>query len=691
MTLSTLSACRQAPNQDIQIANPILQDWDTPFGSPPYDKIKSEHYAPAIREGMRQQLLEIKAIVENREAPNFENTIVAIERSGATLKKATAIFDAIQTANTNEVLKQTAEKIRPELADHYGKIHRNIKLFRRVEKVYDQKNALELSEEDRMLLEKQYKKFLRSGVGLPDDKKQTLQQINQKLASLAQQFENNLLEETNAFELHVVDEKDLGDLPRSFKSAAAEEALKRGHKSGWSFTLQRASIYPFLDYSPNRSLRKKILMAYSLRANNDNSYDNKDVIEQMVRLRTQKAQLLGYDSHADYVLEERMAGSVDKVYALLDKIWKPALDMAQRDRDQLAKRMSADGIAAKFEASDWRYYVRKIREEKYRFDEDKTRPYFEVNSVLKGAFDLAKQLFGLRFVERKDVATWHPDQKVYEVKDQTDKHIGLIYFDFYARPSKRGGAWMNELRPQSKLLASTPIVTNNFNFPAPSAASPSLLSFTQAQTLFHEFGHGLHGLLSDVTYASLSGTNVPRDFVEFPSQVIENWMAEPKVLALYAKHYETGELIPDDMVQKMKQANAFDEGFRTVEYMAAAYLDMAWHSLTDTTKRSTNAFEKKLFKRIGLIEEILPRYRSTYFAHMAGGYSAGYYSYIWSEILDADAFDAFVQTGDVLHKGLAAKYRAMLSAGGSKSGMELYKSFRGREPNIQSLLNRKGF
>jgi peptidyl-dipeptidase Dcp len=562
-----------------------------------------------------------------------------------------------------------------------------------VNAVYQQKEQLNLDDEDKKLLKETYKNFVRAGVNLPAGKQSRLQQINKELAGLQQQFNENLLAETNDFELYVTDKKDLGEMPQQAIEAAAEEAKKRGHKTGWSFTLQRPSIYPFLDYSPNRKLREKIFSGYANRGNNNNQHDNKKVLEKMVQLRAEKAHLLGYENFAQYVLSDNMAEKPEKVYEFLDKIWKYALQTAINDKDELAQKMKNDGIEAAFQASDWRYYVRKIRNEKYSFDESVTKPYFEVNAVRDGAFLLAHKLFGLNF-KQLNLPTWHKDQQVFEVTDTTGKHIGVIYMDFFARPSKKGGAWMNELRMQSNVNGKfvTPIVTNNFNFPAPTKDAPSLLSFSQAQTVFHEFGHGLHGLLSDVKYASLSGTNVPRDFVEFPSQVMENWMSHPDMLKLYAKHYQTGEVIPAQLVDKMNKANAFNEGFRSVEYMAAAYLDMDWHTINDTLARKTLDFENKSMKKIGLIKEIIPRYRSTYYAHIfGGGYAAGYYSYLWSEVLDADAFAAFVESGDIFNQELARKYRKLIGSGGTKKGMQLYKEFRGREPEINALLKKKGF
>jgi len=699
-----LTACQNNENNQTQndsemkqeqiSTNPLLAKWNTPFGTPPFDKIKSEDYFPAYKKAIEEHKQEIDKIVQNSEPANFENTIVALEQSGQLLKRVNNIFNAVEGANTDKILQQTSKKTKPELAAHFDRITMNPKLFERLNAVYQQREKLNLDAEDQKLLEETYKNFVRSGVNLPDEKQKRLKEINKELASLQQKFNENLLAETNDFELYVSDKKDLGNMPKQAVNAAAEEALKRGHQKGWSFTLQRPSIYPFLDYSPNRDLREKIFQAYANRANNNNDNDNKAVLEKMVQLRTEKAKLLGYENYAQYVLEENMAEKPENVYALLQKIWQPALKTAKHDRNQLAAMMKKDGINDDFRASDWRYYVRKIREQKYNFDESVTKPYFEVNAVRDGAFLLARKLFGLEFKPLKNVAVWHKDQQVFEVTDTTGKHIGVIYMDFFARPSKRGGAWMNELRMQSNVKGTfvTPIVTNNFNFPAPTKNSPSLLSFSQAQTVFHEFGHALHGLLSNVKYGSLSGTNVPRDFVEFPSQVMENWMSTPEMLKLYAKHYQTGKVIPKDLIDKMNEANAFNEGFRSVEYLAAALLDMDWHTLNDTLPRKTLDFEKKSMQKIGLIKEIIPRYRSMYYAHIfGGGYAAGYYSYLWSEVLDADAFEAFKSSGDVFNPELAKKYKKMISSGGTKKGMDLYQEFRGRKPKIDALLKKKGF
>ncbi len=672
--------------------NPLLAEWNTPFGVPPFDKIKSDDYLPALREAIKMHNKEIASIVNNKEKPTFKNTIEAIEISGAALKKIANVFYAVTAANTNDILKDAEKTIGPEMTAHYDEIQLNSNLFQRIKHVYDTKDNLKLSAEELHLLEETYKNYVRAGVNVEGKNKERLKEINKKLSALSIKFGANLLDETNDFEAYTNNKADLGDLSESLVALAASEAKKRGHDSGWSFTLQRPSINPFLATSPNREMREKLFQGYAKRGDNNNAKDNKAIVSEMVALRVEKANLLGFDTWADYVLSNSMAAKAENVYQLMDKLWPSALAMAKKDRTALADMMKKEGVKGTFRGSDWRYYVAKIRAKRYNFNEDETRPYFEFNKVREGAFNLANKLFGMTFKPLNNVPKWHKDQQVYEVLDN-GKHLGVIYFDFFARESKKGGAWMNELRMQSNVNGFvTPIVTTNFNFPAPSKDSPSLLSFSEAQTVFHEFGHALHGLLSNVKYGSLSGTNVPRDFVEFPSQVMENWMSEPEVLATYAKHYKTGEVIPASLIEKMNNANNFDEGFRTVEYMAAAYLDMNWHTLKDTKKQEVNSFEKAAMDKIGLIPEILPRYRSTYYSHIfSGGYSAGYYSYLWSEVLDADTFNEFKKTGDIFNPALAKKYRAMLAAGGSKSGMDLYRDFLGRDPKIEPLLVKKGF
>ena len=610
------------------------------------------------------------------------------------LSRVIRVFFAVDGANSDDVTKQTAKIIAPELSAHRDNISLNKDLFERVLAVYEQRDSHDLSPEQAYLLEETHKQFVRSGANLEDAAQARLREINAELAELSQQFGDNVLEETNNFELLVTDRADLGDLPADLVALAAEEARRRGHDCDecWVFTLQRPSINPFLQYSPNRDLRKKIFDGYAMRADNDNEFDNKAIIARMVALRVERAALMGYDNHASFVLSDNMAENPDNVYELLHQIWKPALERAKVERADLQAMMQADGIDDRLRGWDWRYYTEKVRKSKYDLDDDALRPYFEVNAVRDGVFSLATALWGLQFEERADLPRWHPDQQVFEVREADGSHLAILYLDYFARESKRGGAWMNALRSQSNVDGFvTPIVTNNFNFPAPTEGGPSLLSLTNAETFFHEFGHALHGMFSNVRYESLAGTSTPRDFVEFPSQVMENWMRTPEVLRMFASHYETGEPIPQEIIDKINASATFNQGFLTVEYMAASYLDMAYHVLDSTEPVEPRGFEDAAMADIGLIEEIIPRYRSGYFQHIfSGGYSAGYYSYIWSEILDADTFDAFKET-DILDQATAARYREeILSKGGTRPGMELYRNFRGRDPEIGPLLEKRG-
>jgi peptidyl-dipeptidase Dcp len=675
--------------------NPLLTEWNTPFGVPPFDKIKNEDYKPAFEVGIKEQKDEIAAIINNAEAPTFKNIIEALELSGATLNKVASVFYAVNGAHTNDVIDQVASEMAPIFSAHSDDINLNKNLFNKVKVVYETADKTSLSGPQVKLLEDTYKGFVRSGVALEGEQESRLRTINGRLAELADKFGKNVLSETNAFELHTTDKKDLGNLSESLVALAADEAKKRGHDEGWSITVQRPSINPFLQSSPNREMRKTMFDAYAMRGDNDNENDNKAIIEEMASLRVEKANLLGYETHADLILETAMAKKPEEVLNFMDQLWEPVLNMAKEERKAMTDFMKKDGVEGTFDGSDWRHYVEKVRKERYDFDEEEMRPYFEFNAVRNGAFELSTKLFGLTFKELKDMPKWHEDQQVFEVLEADGKHLGVIYMDFFARDTKRGGAWMNELRAQSNVGGNfvTPIVTNNFNYPRPTEGQPSLLSFREAETLFHEFGHALHGLFSNTTYQSQSGTNVPRDFVEFPSQVMENWMSEPEVLKLYAKHYVTGEVIPDALIKKMNDANSFNQGFANVEYMAAAYLDMFWHTIKDTDKRDARKFEAEKMKELGLIKEILPRYRSGYFNHIFSspvGYSSGYYSYKWSEVLDADAFQVFKDAGSIFDQETAKKYRKMLSDGGSKDGMELYKEFRGKEPQIEPLLKKLG-
>ncbi len=673
--------------------NPLLEEeWNTAFGVPPFDRIENEHYLPAFREAMARHTAEIEAIIADPADPTFENTIVALDRSGRLYTRVASVFGAVQSAHSNESIEETATTLAPERAAHADDINLNQELYERVRAVYERRDALDLTPEQHRLLEETHKGFVRSGVSLGEQARARLREINAEIAELSQAFGKNLLADTNAFELHVTDRADLGDLPASLVAAAADEARRRGHDEGWSFTLQRPSCNPFLQYSPNREFRRRVFEGYVMRGDNDNENDNKRILARIAALRAERAALMGYETHAHFILSDNMARTPANVYGFLDQIWRPALRVAEDERRALQQIMRADGIAGELEGWDWRYYAEKVRRERYALNEEEIRPYFQVEAVRDGVFELATRLWGLEFTELPDLPRWHPDQQAFEVAEADGTHLGVLYMDFYARESKRGGAWMNDLRAQSKVDGEVKaVVTTNFNFPPPSGDTPSLISFDDALTLAHEFGHALHGLFSDVTYESLSGTAVPRDFVEFPSQIMENWMSEPEVIRSYARHYETGELIPDELLEKILAAGQFGQGFATVEYLAASYLDLAWHTLSDAEEKDARAFERAEMGRIGLIGQIPPRYRSGYFQHIfSGGYSAGYYAYIWAEVLDADAFQAFKET-DLFNREVAARLRSeVLSRGGTRPGMEMYRAFRGRNPEIDALLAKRG-
>lgn len=675
-----------------QADNPLLAKWETPFGVPPFHLINDGHYLPAFRYAMAAQQEEIAAIVDNAESPSFANTIEAVERSGGALSRVSRVFFAINSAHSNDSIRSIARTISPELAAHRDDISLNAGLYQRVKSVYDRRHDLALTPEQQRLLEETHKGFVRSGAALSEEAQERLRSINGEMAQLSEQFGQNVLAETNGLAIHVTDASDLGDLPQSLVATAASEAQRRGLDGGWSFTLQRPSINPFLQYSPNRELRRQLFIGYAMRGNNGNDADNNETLARMAALRAERAGLMGYETHAHFVLSDNMAETPERVYEFLDQIWEPALQIATEERAALQEMMQEDGIDDELRSWDWRYYSEKVRRARYDLDEESLRPYFEFTAVLDGVFQLANRLFGLTFSEVPEAPRWHPEQQVFEVKEADGSHLGIVYMDFFARESKRGGAWMNALRSQSRLDGPvTPIVTNNFNYPPPTDDSPSLLSLGEASTLFHEFGHALHGLFSDVTYESLSGTNTPRDFVEFPSQVLENWSTEPEMLRLYARHYQTGEPMPEELIEKIQATSKFNQGFATVEYMAASYLDLAWHTIAGSADLDAPSLEDTEMVRIGLIDEIIPRYRSTYFQHIfSGGYSSGYYSYIWSEVLDADAFQAFKETS-LFDQETASRFRRhILSQGGTRPGMELYEAFRGRAPRIEPLLERRG-
>ncbi|GAB3031849.1 M3 family metallopeptidase [Spirosoma pulveris] len=680
--------------------NPFSSAYTTPFGVPPFDLIKPEHFEPAIEEGIRQQTAEIETITKQKAAPSFANTIEALEASGDLLQRVNTVLGNLNGANTNDQLQKIAQTVAPKLAKHNDDIMLNPALFGRVKSVYDSRAKLKLSGDQQRLLEKMYKNFVRNGAALTADKQNRLRQINGEVSVLTLKFGQNLLAENNAYTLVIDKADDLSGLPASVVAAAAEEAKKRKLTgSKWVFTLQNPSIMPFLQYADNRALREQLLKAYLERGNHNDEHDNKAIMAKMVSLRAEKAQLLGYDNHAAYVLEESMAQTPDKVAQLLNQLWSATVPVAKQEAAELQAMMDKDANLSRngnpqLASWDWRYYAEKLRKEKFALDEQELRPYFSLESVREGIFMLTNRLYGLRFERRTDIPVYHEEAMAYEVKESDGRHIGIIYMDFFPRASKRGGAWMTSYRRQEvdngKKIA--PVVSIVCNFSKPTGDAPALLTLNETSTFFHEFGHALHGLLSNVHYGSQSGTSVPRDFVELPSQIMENWAVEPEMLRLFGKHYKTGAVIPDALVDKIKRSSLFNQGFETSEYLAASLLDMAYHTLKpDQTPTDVLAFEKQAMDKIGLIDQIPPRYRSTYFQHIfSGGYSAGYYSYIWSAVLDADAFEVFKQKGLFDAKSAQSFRKNVLEKGGTEDPMTLYRKFRGAEPDIKPLLRRRG-
>ncbi|NGM60855.1 M3 family metallopeptidase [Sphingobacterium sp. SGG-5] len=673
--------------------NPLLNAYETPFEVPPFDKIKDEHFRPAFAEALKLHNIEIDSVVGNAEEPSFQNTIVALEHAGGLLTNVSSVFYNLNGAHTNDSIQAIAKDMAPVLSAHRDEIRLNAKLFDRVKAVYAQKETLKLDVEDAKLLEETYKSFVRSGANLSDVDKEKLKKINAEIAVLTTQFGQNVLAETNAFELVVDKEEDLKGLPDALKMAAAETATAKGKEGKWVFTLQNSSIMPFLQYADNRALRQQIWAAYQQRGNNDNANDNKAVLLKVANLRLEKAKLLGYDSHAAYVLEEAMAANPANVYALLNKLWTSALVKAKEEAADIQQEIEAAQDTFQVAPYDWRYYAEKIRVKRFALNEEEIKPYFGLSAVREGAFSTANKLWGLTFVALNNVPVYHPEVEVYEVKDKDGSHLGLLYADFFPRESKRSGAWMTSYRSQYKKgdKRIAPVISIVCNFTKPVGDQPALLTFDEANTLFHEFGHALHGLLSNVKYQSLAGTSVPRDFVELPSQIMENWASDPEVLKSYAKHYQTGAAIPDSLIAKIESAGTFDQGFATTEYVAASLLDLDYHATTVPISGDVNTFEKESMDKIGLIDAIIPRYRSTYFQHIfSGGYSAGYYAYIWAEVLDSDAFAAFKEKG-LYDPATAASFRKnILEKGGTENPADMYRAFRGQDPDPVYLMKKRG-
>ena len=668
--------------------NPFVSEFQTEHGVPPFDKIKLEHYEPAFLKGIEEQNANIDAIVNNSEAPTFENVIVALDNSAPILDRVSAIFYNMTDAEKTPGLNELSIKIAPTLSEHSDNISLNQELFKKVNAVYQQKESLKLTTEQERLLEETYKDFVRSGANLSPEKQARLREINKQLSTLGLTFSDNILNENNAFKLYIDKEEDLAGLPEWFRQSAAEEAKADGQEGKWLFTLGNASRLPFLQYSENRPLREQIYKAYINRGNNNDKNDNKKIITDIVSLRLEKAQLLGFDCYSNFVLDNTMAKNSTTVMNFLNNLWSYSLPKAKAEAADLQKIMDKEGKGEKLEAWDWWYYTEKLRKEKYNLEEDEIKPYFKLENVREGAFAVANKLYGITLTKLEGIPVYHPDVEVFEVKDADGSHMGIFYVDYFPRPGKSGGAWMSNYREQQGDIR--PLVCNVCSFTKPVGDTPSLLTIDEVETLFHEFGHALHGLLTKCNYKGISGTNVVRDFVELPSQINEHWATEPEVLKMYAKHYQTGETIPDSLIEKILNQKTFNQGFMTTELLAAAILDMNLHNLTDTKNLDVLAYEKEAMDQLNLIPEIAPRYRTTYFNHIIGGYAAGYYSYLWANVLDNDAFEAFKEHG-IFDKKTADLFRYnVLEKGNSEDPMTLYKNFRGAEPQLEPMLKNRG-
>ena len=668
--------------------NPFLTEFQTPYGVPPFDQIKLEHYEPAFMKGIDEQNANIQAITSNAEAPTFDNVIVAFDNSSPILDRIGGVFYNLTEAETTDELTALSMKLAPVMSEHNDNILLNEALFAKIKAVYQQKDSLQLTTEQRRLLEKTYKSFVRSGANLPADKQARLREINKQLSTLGIRFDKNILNENNEFKLFVDKEEDLAGLPEWFRQSAAAEAKAAGQEGKWLFTLHNSSRLPFLQYSTNRPLREKVYKAYIQRGNNNDKNDNKKIITEIVSLRLEKARLLGFDCYSNFVLDNTMAKDSKTVMDFLNNLWQYALPKAKAEAAELQKLMDRENKGEKLEAWDWWYYTEKLRKEKYNLEEEQIKPYFKLENVREGAFAVANKLYGITLTPMDSIPVYNPDVQVFEVKDADGSQLGIFYTDYFPRAGKSGGAWMSNYREQQGDIR--PLVCNVASFTKPVGDTPSLLTIDEVETLFHEFGHALHGLLTKCQYKGTSGTNVVRDFVELPSQINEHWATEPEVLKMYAKHYQTGATIPDELIEKILNQKTFNQGFITTELMAAAFLDMNLHNLTDTTGLDVVAFEKEAMDRLGLIPEIAPRYRTTYFSHIIGGYAAGYYSYLWANVLDNDAFEAFKENG-IFDRHTADLFRRnVLEKGDSEDAMTLYRNFRGAEPQLEPMLKNRG-
>lgn len=680
-------ACSQ---QSTESENPFFSEFQSPYGSPDFDRIQLADYEPAFLKGIEQQNQEIKAIVENPEAPTFENTIVALDNSGEILNRVSGVFFALTSADTNDELMALESKIAPMLSEHSDNIYLNEALYQRVAKVCEQEKsgAIQLTTEQHYLLEKYRKAFERSGAALDKEKQARLREINKELSTLTIDFSNHVLADNNAFKLVVDKQEDLAGLPEAVIAGAASEAEAQGEKGKWVFTLQESSRTPLLQYAQNRELRKQIYQAYTSLGNRSNENDNKEILKKILTLRVEKAQLMGYDTYAAYVLADNMAKTPENVLDFLHNLWGYSIQNAKKEAAELQQIMDKEGKGEKLEAWDWWYYAEKLRQQKYNLNEDEIKPYFSQADVQKGLFYVVNKLYGITLTPTDTVPVYNKDVKTYIVNDADGSFLGLFYCDFMPRASKQSGAWMSNFREQKEGVR--PLIYNVASFTKPAGDTPSLLTIDEAKTMFHEFGHALHGMLSQCKYQGVSGTAVAQDFVELPSQIMEHWTVEPEVLKVYARHYKTGEVIPDELVAKIENQALFNQGFMTTELLAAALLDMEFHNLTTTEGLDVVAFEKQVMDKLGLIPQIAPRYRATYFRHIMGGYDAGYYSYLWAERLDADAFEAFKEHG-IFDPATAKAFRQnILEKGGSDDPMKLYEAFRGAQPSLEPLLKNRG-
>ena len=685
VTVAAMSCTSSKKDQ----SNPFFTEWKTPFGVPPFDQIENEDYMPAIDSGIVQARADIEAITASDESPTFANTIAPYDRAGELLNKVAYVFYSQSSANTNDTLEQLQMEVAPKISTFSDEVLLNAKLFEKVKAVYEDRENEQLNDEELFLLDNLYKSFVRNGALLDSANQEILKKLNLDISVLVVKFNQNVLAETNDYKLVIEDEDDLTGLPDGVISTAAEMATAEGMDGKWVFTTQKPSMIPFLQYADNRDLRKELYDAYLNRGNNGNEHDNNKILADLVSLRAERAKLLGYDTHADLVLETRMAKTPGNVLNLLNDLMDRATPVAERERDEMQKIIDAEGSDFKLEPHDWWYYAEKLRKVKYDLDETELRPYFSLDETRDGVFAVANKLYGITFTPIANIPLPHPDAQAFEVKEADGSHVGVLYMDFFPRASKRQGAWCGGYRDHRVIDGKeiTPVVTIVGNFTLPTGDTPSLLSMDDVTTLFHEFGHGLQALFSDNTYGS---TTTAWDIVELPSQIMEHWAMEPEVLNMYAKHYETGEVIPQELVDKIRNSSYFNTGFDNVEIMAASLLDMAYYSLEAPVSVDVQKFEKETMKQIGLIPEIEPRYHSTYFLHMVSGYDAGYYVYTWAAVLDNDAFEAFKENG-IFDQATATSFRKnILEKMGTMDAEQMWLNFRGREPEIEPLLKNRG-